>query len=225
MDFDVGATGWDTDRRIERAKIISDEIAKAIDIKAEANAGINAGTNVLEFGCGTGLTSFWLRDRFDHITLVDSSEGMINELKKKIKEAGITNMTAICADITRMDGFKEVNAQTFLTKDRFNIIYTSMALHHIADVGAVLKILYGLLRDNGTICIVDLTADDGSFHSLEKDFNGHNGFEQQDLKAVLEDAGFTDVRTRVFYEDTKRIEDREVPYSLFIMTGSKQAGG
>ena len=216
MDFNAAAEGWDTDRRIKRAKTISDEIAKAIHIKPHSN--------VLEFGCGTGLISFGLRDRFDHITLVDISEAMINTVDRKINEAGITNMTALNADILSMARFGLDVVQTALPQKKYDVIYTSMALHHVVDMESALVTLYGLLTDGGTICIVDLTQDDGSFHRLEKDFTGHNGFEQVELKAELMDKGFTDVHTRIFFEDTKRIEDRDVPYSLFIMTGSKPAG-
>ncbi len=216
MDFNTAAAGWDTDKRIKRAETISDEIAKTIHIKPHSNA--------LEFGCGTGLISFGLRDRFDHITLVDTSEAMVDMLCSKIREAGITNMTALKADILGAAGSGRDAVRFALPQDKYDVIYTSMALHHVVDVSSALTAFYELLSEGGTICIVDLTKDDGSFHRLEKDFNGHNGFEQQELKAALEYKGFTDVHTRIFFEDIKRIEDRDVPYSLFIMTGSKPAG-
>lgn len=216
MDFNTAAAGWDTDRRIKRAERISEEIAKTIHIKPHSNA--------LEFGCGTGLISFGLCDRFDHITLVDTSEAMVDMLCRKISEAGITNMTALKADIPGTAGFGRDALRFALPRDKYDVIYTSMALHHVIDVSSALAAFYGLLRDGGTVCIVDLTRDDGSFHRLEKDFRGHNGFEQEELKSELEDKGFADVQTRVFFKDTKRVEDREVPYSLFMMTGSKPAG-
>ncbi len=216
MDFNTAAAGWDTDRRIKRAEAISEEIAKTIHIKPHSNA--------LEFGCGTGLISFGLRDRFDHITLVDVSEAMVDMLCRKIGEAGITNMIALKADILGAAGFGRDAEGFTLPQDKYDVIYTSMALHHIVDLSSALAVFYGLLCCGGTVCIVDLTQDDGSFHRLEKDFNGHNGFEQEELKAALKDKGFADVQTRVFFEDVKRIEDRDVPYSLFIMTGSKPAG-
>lgn len=216
MDFNNAAAGWDTDRRIKRSEIISDEIAKTINIKAHSNA--------FEFGCGTGLISFRLRDRFEHITLVDTSEAMVDMLRMKISEAGITNMTALKADILGTVGFGRDAVRFALPQDKYDVIYTSMALHHVIDVSSALAVFCGLLCDGGTVCIVDLTQDDGSFHRLEKDFDGHNGFEQEELKAALEDKGFSDVQTRVFFKDVKRIEDRDVPYSLFIMTGSKPAG-
>ncbi|HEX2946666.1 MAG TPA: class I SAM-dependent methyltransferase [Clostridia bacterium] len=213
MDFDAAAAGWDTEKRLKRARAISDEIAKAVEIKPHSNA--------LEFGCGTGLVSFGLKDSFDHITLVDTSVGMINELSNKIKESGITNMTALNADIPSLPESSPYIAQTALPQGKYDVVYSSMVLHHVADVRSAIKKLYGFISVGGTICIVDLTADDGSFHRLEKDFSGHNGFDEDELKVVLKNAGFVNIHSRVFYKDFKKIEDRDVPYSLFIMIGSK----
>jgi hypothetical protein len=75
--------------------------------------------------------------------------------------------------------------------------------------------------DNGYLCIVDLVEDDGSFHKLEKDFKGHNGFNQNELKKLLEQLGYNNVVTNVFYNDVKVIEDSEINYSLFCMIGKK----
>ncbi len=72
MSFDKYAITWDTEKRVNRAKIIAEEISKTIQIKKRYNA--------LEFGCGTGLVSFNLYDKFESITLVDISKGMIDML-------------------------------------------------------------------------------------------------------------------------------------------------
>ncbi|NEI75067.1 class I SAM-dependent methyltransferase, partial [Rhizobium lusitanum] len=68
MNFDKYAKEWDDEERINRAKIISEKIEKTIPM--------NKDYSVMEFGCGTGLISFNLQDKFGKITLVDSSEGM-----------------------------------------------------------------------------------------------------------------------------------------------------
>ena len=54
MSFDNYAKTWDTEKRINRAKIISNEISNSIDIHKNYSA--------MEFGCGTGLVSFNLYD-------------------------------------------------------------------------------------------------------------------------------------------------------------------
>jgi|LSQX01.3.fsa_nt_gb ubiquinone/menaquinone biosynthesis C-methylase UbiE len=209
MEFSTVAGGWDTERRIRRAGIIADEIARSIQI--------NDSYNALEFGCGTGLVSLYLSDRFKYITLVDSSEGMIDVLKRKIRDADISNMTAVLSDICNRSG----NSQEQLRAESFDVIYTSMAMHHVKDIIALLDIFYSLLKPGGYLCIIDLDRDDGSFHKLEKEFDGHNGFDQTALKSMLEGSSISCISSRTFYSDRKIIEYEEVPYSLFIMIGTK----
>jgi len=45
----------------------------------------NKKLNALDFGCGTGLLSFKLKDFFKTITLTDNSEGMISVLQEKVE--------------------------------------------------------------------------------------------------------------------------------------------
>ena len=69
------AQSFDTDYRIKRATIIGKEIGKRINLFEK--------TNVLEFGCGTGLITTTLINKISNIALVDSSEGMLNQLQIK----------------------------------------------------------------------------------------------------------------------------------------------
>jgi ubiquinone/menaquinone biosynthesis C-methylase UbiE len=203
MNFDEKAMNWDTEMRIRRGKVISDEINKVIDIKGDFKA--------LEFGCGTGIVSCYLSNKFKDITLVDTSQGMIDVLKAKIQEYDLKNMTAYSMDINKGEKLM----------DCFDVIYSSMAFHHILDVETTLNNLFKLLGENGYLCIVDLNKDDGSFHSAEKDFDGHNGFEQSNLENILKKVGFKDIKTYTFFHDFKMVGDKEIEYSLFIMIGKK----
>lgn len=204
MNFNIEAINWDNERRTKRAKIIADEISKSVQIKEQYRA--------LEFGCGTGLVSFNLIDKFEHITLIDTSEGMVETLNLKIQDLKVKNMTAIHGDI---------NDNAAIQGEKFDVIYTSMALHHIIDIKTTLKKLYEKLIDTGYLCIVELVEDDGSFHKFEKDFNGHNGFNQNQLKKLLEELGFKSVVTNIFYNNVKVTEGSEINYSLFLMIGKK----
>ena len=203
MDFSSQAIMWDSDRRVKRAKLIADQIAEAVEIKKHYNA--------LEFGCGTGLISFNLCDKLNHITCMDTSEGMINALHAKIQQCKVDNMVACQCDINA--------SHTVVPK--YDLIFTSMALHHIVDIETTLVNLYRSLNIGGYLCIIELDEDDGSFHKLEEGFNGHNGFNQNDLNKVLGKIGFKEVDSFTFYSDQKIMEEVSVNYSLFIMTGKK----
>lgn len=202
MNFDFEAKSWDDDKRVTRAKLISGEIDKWLGDKINNNA--------MEFGCGTGLITFNLKNKFKDIMMVDNSAGMIEEVNKKIKNQNVNNICTWCGNI------EEIN-----DKNKYDVIYTSMTLHHIVNINKVLEKLYSLLNLEGELYIVDLVEEDGTFHSSEKGFEGHNGFNQKDLMKTLKNIGFKDVRNKVFYKGSKSIEERNVDYELFIMIAKK----
>ncbi|MBU3144066.1 class I SAM-dependent methyltransferase [Clostridium sp. CF012] len=203
MSFDNYAKTWDTDERIERANIIANEISKSIAIDENYSA--------MEFGSGTGLVSFNLYDKFKNITLVDSSKGMIDILESKIDKYKVNNMFPYHLDILSGNSIDM----------KFDVIYNSMVLHHIQDIETIINTFYELLNNDGYLCIVDLDKEDGSFHKKYPDFDGHNGFKQEDLKNVLVSAGFKDIEANTFFYGEKIIEDQKVNYSLFLMKARK----
>lgn len=202
MNFDDVAREWDNEKRIKRAKIIADKIKTTVSVGKEKSA--------MEFGCGTGLISFNLYDELKNITLIDTSKEMIKIVNNKIKTLSLSNMNARCENL--------VNTKL---EEEFDIIYSSMALHHIIDINKLCKKFYDMINLNGTLCIVDLNKDDGSFHKNEVGFNGHNGFSKTWLKNILEVNGFSNIRYETFYKGIKEIDNDELEYSLFIMTGQR----
>lgn len=203
MNFNVQSISWDNEKRINRAKVIAAEIVSATELEKSYSA--------LEFGCGTGLVSFNLYDKLKDIVCIDTSKGMIDTLNTKIKQHKVKNMAAYQQNIN----------DDYLLTPKYDLIYTSMALHHIVDIDTTLANLYKLLKQNGCLCIVDLDEDDGSFHKTETDFNGHNGFNQTELKQILVKLGYKGLHSSTFYKDVKNIEGVILNYSLFIMIGRK----
>lgn len=203
MSFDDYAKTWDTDKRIERAKVVAKEISNSINIDKKYSA--------MEFGCGTGLVSFNLYDKFNNITLIDSSIGMIDILNSKIEEYQVENMVPYHLDISNEEPLDM----------KFDVIYNSMVLHHIHDVKAIAKNFYELLNEDSYLCIVDLDEEDGSFHKNYSDYDGHNGFNHEELKQLLSSVGFKDIEAHSFFYDEKIIENEKIKYSLFLMKARK----
>ena len=202
MNYDLIARTWDNDYRINRAKDIAEEIAKHIPEKC---------SSAMEFGCGTGLISFFLMDIFQKIILIDSSQGMIDTLTEKIRNANIKNMDPIMIDL----------ANERYSGSKLDVIYSSMAYHHIIETEKITSILFDLICENGCICIVDLDEDDGGFHLNEPQFDGHNGFNQEDISRIFSEAGFVNISIHTFYHDIKKFEDKQIPYSLFFLYAEK----
>ncbi|MCB9289295.1 MAG: class I SAM-dependent methyltransferase [Lewinellaceae bacterium] len=200
MRFDEAAATWDeSPARQERARALAGELIPIIQ-----NNNLKTG---LDFGAATGLLSVYLMGRLEQITLVDVSEGMIREAERKIKQLEATNMEAI-----------RRNLLTEPLGRQFDILYTLMTLHHIKDVGEALNTFYRHLRPGGYCCIADLDQEDGSFHAEFPDFDGHNGFDQRELKVLMEKVGFTAVHSHLFYSIMH--EGRQYP--LFLMVGRKE---
>ena len=184
IDFDSKARDWDSNPVFQER---ADKIAAAI----RAALPLNTTMHALDYGCGTGLLSFPLKDALGHITLKDSSAGMLEVLREKIAAQGVGNMSVRQADLSSQP----------LPEERYDLIYTSMVLHHIPDTAAMLATFHALLNRSGHLCVADLDQEDGSFHGLDVDV--HHGFARADLARLAEAAGFVDVRFDTVFEIAK----------------------
>lgn len=199
-DFDSRAATWDSDpMKVERAAKVAEAMRAALPLQPHMTA--------LEYGCGTGLLSFALRDDFAHITLADTSQGMLNVLAAKIANAGIRTMTPLRLDLTTDP----------LPDSPFDVIYSLMVLHHIPDTDHLLRRFYALLRPGGWLAIADLDAEDGRFHT-DGSTDVHFGFERAALQAQVEAAGFLGVAFATAY----RIPKNGRVYPVFVLTAQKR---
>ena len=200
MHFDTQAKDWDNDpTKTERAKIFATEITDFIKPHKCWNA--------LEFGSGTGLLSYELKDAFETITLIDNSEGMITVLNEKIENSGIKNFNPLLLDVFD----DNLNIGTF------NVVYTLMTLHHIIDLNKILAIYNSLLKTDGYLCIADLVKENGSFHAQHPGFDGHNGFDKNELSVFLTHNGFNVEYYNICFEIEKELENDTKTYPLFLM--------
>jgi predicted TPR repeat methyltransferase len=172
--FDERAASWDDDpAKVERAADVARRIAAAVPLDGT--------TRLLEYGAGTGLVTQALRAEVGPVTLADSSRGMREVIESKIAAGALPDARVWALDLSTEAPPSE----------RFDVIVTVLALHHIPHLEPVLAGFAALLDPGGHLCIVDLERKDGSFHGV--DFDGHHGFERPALAAALADAGFGDV--------------------------------
>ncbi len=191
--FDDKAATWDEPAKVERARAVAAAISKAVPLQAS--------NRLLEYGAGTGLVSQELAASVGPITLADPSTGMRAVAEGKIAAGTLPAATRVW-DLDLVTG--EV------PDERFDVIVTVMALHHIADLRTVLAHFATLLASDGRLCIVDLEEEDGSFHG--HDFTGHSGFNQEELGGQLTDAGFTVDFINGIFDVVKN----DQPYPLFL---------
>lgn len=198
-NFDERAKDWDSDpAKVERARVLAEAIRAALPLKQEMTA--------LEYGCATGLLSFFLRDDFAHILLADISDGMLDVLADKIVGAGISNMTPVRMDLTR-DPFP---------LSRFDVVYSLLVMHHVPDTDTILQRFYDILNPGGWLVIADLDAEDGTFHT-DGTSDVHLGFERKTLQEKLETVGFMDIR----FSTALVIKKNGREYPIFMLTAHR----
>ena len=201
-EFDQKAAQWDAKPvRVERALAVAESIKAAVPLSSHMTA--------LEYGCGTGLVSFALQSQLGHITLADSSTGMLTVLREKIAAANIQNMTPVQLDLITDP----------LPAERYQLIYTLLTLHHIPDTDKILRAFYQLLDSSGYLCVADLDKEDGTFH--EDEFHGHLGFDREELAAQAAQIGFQSIRFTTAFHMIKDVQGVSKDYPIFLMVARK----
>lgn len=200
-NFDALAAQWDQNPAPVR---IAHDVGEAIVRELAPTRDMD----VLDFGCGTGLVTLRLQPLVRTITGADSSQGMLDKLREKCAQQGITNVRTQLVDF-------ENNGRV---QGTFDLIVSSMTLHHVKDTGALVRHWFDLLRPDNRLCFADLDTEDGTFHS---DNTGvfHKGFDRETLKRLLVQTGFRDVRditaTRIV-RDVEGKGKKEFPVFLII---------
>ena len=200
-EFDIKAEGWEKNpMHWERSAAVAEAIKRVIPLSKEMTA--------MEYGAGTGITSFLLKDLVKEITMIDSSPEMVRVMNEKIKTAGIENLKTLHFDLEITD----------YKNGSFDLIFTQMVLHHIYNTEKILKKFQGMLNPGGFLAIADLYSEDGSFHG--DGFSGHNGFDVDELSDQLKKYGFSDISHRKCYTISKKISDNMIkPFDVFLLTG------
>ena len=202
--FDSKARQWDDNPVFqERGLKIADAVRRSVPLNREMHT--------LDYGCGTGLLSFPLKDELGPILMADSSPGMLEVVAEKIAAQGVTNMTPVKLDLLADP----------LPAQRFDLIVTSMTLHHVPDTDAILAVFHALLNPGGYLCIADLDQEDGSFHGTDVDV--HHGFDRADLSRRAADAGFADPQFQTVFSIAKEQAGGTRDYPVFLMT-ARRAG-
>jgi len=198
-EFDIKAAGWDANpMHWERSKAIADEITNLIPLSKDLTA--------LEYGAGTGITSFLLKDQLKEITLMDNSAEMVRVMNEKIASSKVKNLKALNFDLEHTD----------YNGGKFDLIFTQMVLHHVTDVESIIKKFSKLLNPGGYLAIADLFEEDGSFHG--EGFNGHMGFNIEKLSGILQKNQFSNISHKTcFVIDRKISEGLTKQFDVFLL--------
>lgn len=196
--FDQAAATWDLEgMRVALARGVAEAIAAGVTLSRDMA--------VLDFGCGTGLVSLDLAPQVGSITGADTSTGMLQILAGKAQASGIAvNLKALPSE-----GPADLGGP-------YDLIVSSMTLHHVADVPALFRQFAEVLSAGGRVALADLDEEDGSFHG---DLTGvhHHGFPREQIQAWLEQAGFLNIHMETAMVVQKDGKD----FPVFLAIASK----
>lgn len=193
--FEEMAKRYDTEERIELAKVIVNEVrAELQNTKSKS---------LIDYGSGTGLVSLELSDLVDSLLLIDSSKQMLEVAKAKISRSGINNANVLYSDFTQET--PELKA---------DIILMSLVLLHIPDTNKILQELFNILNSGGKLIIVDFDKNDKISHPKV-----HNGFSHEELKKRLSEVGFKSIEMKTFYHGNRIFMKQDA--SMFISSSIK----
>lgn len=197
-DFDAKAATWDDPTKLARARLVADAVVAA--------TAPTPATRTFEYGAGTGLVTEALGERVGAATLADTSVGMRAVMADKVSDGRLRDATIIDLDL---------DAETVeLPRHEFDLIVTVLVMHHVDNPDRVLGRFAEMLAHGGHLCIVDLDAEDGSFHG--DGFSGHHGFDRGELTGLLHTAGFSNVTV----SDCGSITRQDGDFPMFLAVAS-----
>lgn len=188
---------WDMNsKRVQNAKGIAKLIVK--------NIKLDKSMELMDFGAGTGLLSYFVAPYVKKITAVDNSPSMLLEFEEKCDEFACE--TEVIEKDLSVDSLDRT----------FDGVISSMTIHHLEDIIDLFEKLYGMVKDGGFIAIADLDSEDGSFHSDNTGVH-HHGFDREALQLIAENTGFKDVK----FDLASTINKPHHTFTVFLLTAVK----
>lgn len=152
---------------------------------------------LLDFACGTGITTIELAQSVRQVTAIDLSEEMIRLAREKATSNGVENITFKVSAIEDTD----------LSESSFDVITAFNILHGIKDVHDVLSRIWTLLKPGGFfLSVTDCLGEKTSITSLLYTVLSTLGFippvtsfNRNDLISMIRSKGFTIIEEKNLY--------------------------
>ncbi len=188
---------WDMNsKRVQNAQGIAELIVN--------NIKLDKSMELMDFGAGTGLLSYFVAPYVEKIVAVDNSPSMLREFQSK------------CGQFSCNTEVIEKDLSTDTLERKFDGIISSMTIHHLEDIPALFSKFYKMLDEHGFIAIADLDSEDGTFHS-DNEGVFHYGFDRHLLAEYAQKAGFKDVT----FSLVNKISKPHAEFTVFLMTAKK----
>jgi len=161
---------------------------------------------IADLGCGSGRLAAILAEGNNQVTGFDNNEEQLEQAKQWEKEFK-GNLQ-----------FRNCNLEEQSTWDEeYDLAILSHTLHHLSHPSRVLKNIAAMLKpDKGQLLIFDLAAHtEDIFHDMFGDF--WLGFEENDLRDWLVEAGFDQIRIKHLPSKSKELNVKSLIVSAIRM--------
>ena len=157
---------------------------------------LNAGSTVLDYGCGTGTITVEIAPEVNVVRALDLSSGMIDVAKSKAVERGIKNITF-------------ARGTLFEQQESFDVILAFNILHLLQHTSQVMQKIHTLLKPGGLfISATGCLAEKRSLVSFLMPLLSKTGivpyvrsFKAAELKASIVEGGFHIIETEILVQE------------------------
>ncbi|MEO5935233.1 MAG: class I SAM-dependent methyltransferase, partial [Duganella sp.] len=162
--------------------------AQGADLGALRDLAAGLGTPlVLDLGCGAGHASFAVAPVARSVTAFDLSAEMLAVVTGAARERGLHNITTEQGNVASLP-FADAS---------FCMVVTRFSAHHWLDVPAALREVQRVLKPNGLLVVIDITAPEAPLHDttlqaveLLRDGSHVRDYRPSEWSAMLQAAGF-----------------------------------
>ncbi|MDA8368361.1 MAG: class I SAM-dependent methyltransferase [Nocardiopsaceae bacterium] len=111
-------------------------------------ADVRATDRCLDLGAGTGFLTLPLAERAEHVTAVDISPAMAEDLQQRALEAGRDNVESIAGDLNMLR----------MPAASLDVIVSNYALHHVThpQKRELVARVHGWLKPGGRLVVADM---------------------------------------------------------------------
>ena len=169
-NFNHKAETFDSPKNIFLANLVCQAVEKQINLLSDKE--------ILDFGGGTGLLALPLAKQAKSVTLVDSSEKMLEQARLKAEQQEIKNIQFLEQDLLKKP-----------LKQEFDLVVVCRVLHHMPDLDATLSLFHQHLKEDGQLLLADFTKTEAN----------HHGFDLAELEKQLIEHGFSSVHNQILY--------------------------
>lgn len=164
-------------------------------------------SRVLEVGCSFGHQTFLLTNHFAQVTAVDISPESIDLARRRASAWNVANVSFEAADAEMLSGFGDAS---------FDAVFCFSTVRFCPRPEAALREMHRVLRP-GRRAVIDFPNANCPWYGPIKRAAGVEThiddrlFRAHEVRALLSDAGFSDVEVRPMLFTSKRVADALLP--------------